>query len=386
MVVSKLFERGGLFELVFDIKAPRGRRSPDRKAVAAGRGTAERDGQSDVVVCAGHLRHPARRGRSFQADDADVARGSGVGHRPAAPPPRAGCSDASCWRWCLPLRRWASRLAPTKGTREENARPAAELTDSPRRLPDGRVFVPKATQRILDVRTSVVRPQTKPKAVVFVGRVIANPNRSGLVQSINGGRVIAPGGRASADGAGGRKGDVLASIEPPMPIADRTTISERMGEIEQLHRRRRSKAAAACAPWRSASLVPQSLVVETEAELEGLAPAARGGPRDPDRARSLACAHRRRHRACRAWSPGQVVQAQDVLFQIVDPEIAVGRSLRLWRQRSRRRSRTRPPSAPATSPMKLALPGLEPDPAAAGDRAAVRDLRSRRRRSASASR
>jgi hypothetical protein len=29
------------------------------------------------------------------------------------------------------------------------------------------------------------------------------------------------------------KGEVLASIEPPMAIADRTTISERMGEIEQ---------------------------------------------------------------------------------------------------------------------------------------------------------
>ena len=108
-----------------------------------------------------------------------------------------------------------------------------------------------------------------PKAVVFVGRVIANPNRSGLVQSITGGRVIPPERGLPRMGQAIAKGDVLASIEPPMAIADRTTISERMGEIEQgiavaeaKLRRLRTMAER--------SLVPQSLVVETEAELEGL--------------------------------------------------------------------------------------------------------------------
>src|SRR5437660_7102535 len=64
--------------------------------------------------------------------------------------------------------------------------------DTARRLPGGQVFVPKPMQRVLDVRTVVAKPQTAAKTAVFVGRVIANPNRSGLVQSINGGRVIAP--------------------------------------------------------------------------------------------------------------------------------------------------------------------------------------------------
>jgi hypothetical protein len=113
------------------------------------------------------------------------------------------------------------------------------------------------------------------------------------------------------------KDDVLASIEPPMAIADRTTISERMGEIEQgiavaeaKLRRLRTMAQR--------SLVPQSLVVETEAELEGLqrrrevvretrlAPEVLRAPIDGVVALSRVVA-------------GQVVQAQDVLFQIVDP-------------------------------------------------------------------
>jgi cobalt-zinc-cadmium efflux system membrane fusion protein len=55
-------------------------------------------------------------------------------------------------------------------------------------LPDGRVFVPKSTQRVLDVRTVIVNPKPIPKAEVFVGHVMADPNRSGLVQSITGGR------------------------------------------------------------------------------------------------------------------------------------------------------------------------------------------------------
>ena len=223
-----------------------------------------------------------------------------------------------------------------EGHLEETARPPTESTNSPHRLPDGRIFVPKATQRILDVRTKVVKPQTIPKAAVFVGRVIANPNRSGLVQSITGGRIIAPDGGLPRMGQTIRKGDVLASIEPPMAIADRTTISERMGEIEQgiavaEAKLQRLRAMA------ERSLVPQSLVVETEAELEGLQSAARRGPRNAGLAPEVLRAPIDGVIALSRVVAGQVVQAQDVLFQIVDPELAVDRGLRLWRQRSRQR-------------------------------------------------
>jgi RND family efflux transporter MFP subunit len=204
-----------------------------------------------------------------------------------------------------------------EGHLEETAGPPAQPTDAPHRLPDGRIFVPKATQRILDVRTKLVKTQTIPKAAVFVGRIIANPNRSGLVQSITGGRVIAPEGGLARMGQLVKKGDALASVEPPMAIADRTTISERMGEIEQgiavaEAKLRRLRAMA------ERSVVPQSLVVETEAELEGLrrrrdvvretrlAPEVLRAPIDGVVGLSRVVA-------------GQVVQAQDVLFQIVDP-------------------------------------------------------------------
>jgi membrane fusion protein, heavy metal efflux system len=204
-----------------------------------------------------------------------------------------------------------------EGHAEDDPKPVVQQGDSPHRLPDGKIFVPKATQRILDVRTKVLKSQTMPKAVVFVGRVIADPNRSGLVQSITGGRVIAPDGGLPKMGQAVAKGIELASIEPPMAIADRTTISERMGEIEQgiavaEAKLRRLRAMA------QRSVAPQSLVVETEAELEGL-----------ERRREVVRATRLAPEVLRApidgvvalsrVVAGQVVQAQDVLFQIVDP-------------------------------------------------------------------
>src|SRR5262249_16588689 len=117
---------------------------------------------------------------------------------------------------------------------DDDAKAPVATGDTARRLPGGQVFVPQPMQRILDVRPVVAKPQTVAKAAVFVGRVIADPNRSGLVQSINGGRVIAPAQGLPKLGQRVAKGDVLATIEPALPLADRTTISERAGEIEQL--------------------------------------------------------------------------------------------------------------------------------------------------------
>jgi cobalt-zinc-cadmium efflux system membrane fusion protein len=316
-VASRLFERGGLFELVFDIKAPEGDDLLIGKLSlpAAGPASAAVNSPwySQVMIA---IRHGA--GDHFRLMVltllAGLALGIGVARRRRA-------RVAPMLVLAVPVIAAAAMGQPVRaheGHLEENARPATEPTDSPHRLPDGRIFVPKASQRILDVRTSVVRPQTMPKAVVFVGRVIANPNRSGLVQSINGGRVIAPEGGLPRMGQPVAKGDVLASIETPMPIADRTTISERMGEIEQgiavaEAKLKRLRAMA------ERALVPQSLVVETEAELEGLrrrrevvrdarvAPEVLRAPIDGVIALSRVVA-------------GQVVAAQDMLFQIVDPK------------------------------------------------------------------
>jgi cobalt-zinc-cadmium efflux system membrane fusion protein len=200
---------------------------------------------------------------------------------------------------------------------EDDAKMFAAPGNAAQRLPDGKVFVPKPAQRILDVRTVVAKSQTLPRSIVLVGRIITNPNRSGLVQSINGGRVIAPEQGLPRLGQAVAKGDVLASVEPPMPMADRTTISERVGELEQMIAVAEAKLKR-LRPLAERQVLPQSLVIETEAELAGLyrrrelvretriAPEVLHAPIDGVVATARVVA-------------GQVVQAQDLLFQIVDP-------------------------------------------------------------------
>jgi RND family efflux transporter MFP subunit len=216
------------------------------------------------------------------------------------------------WNW----------LTSLFGGGESNARPTAAAksafaVDSPRRLPDGHVFVPKPTQRLLDVRTEQLMPQSAQRAVSLIGRVIADPNSTSLVQSINGGRVMAPDGGLPRIGQAVKKGDLLARIEPTLPQADRTTILEKLGEVEQLiavaeARLRRTRILV------EKKVAAESQLVDAEAEMEGLR-----------KRRQVLLEIRVEPEALRAPTsgviaaarvvPGQVVQAQDVLFQIVDP-------------------------------------------------------------------
>lgn len=199
----------------------------------------------------------------------------------------------------------------------EQSKALAATGDTAQRLPGGQVFVPKPMQRILDVRTTVAKPETAAKAVVLIGRVITNPNRSGLVQSINGGRVVAPAQGLPRLGQSVRKSEVLATIEAPLPIADRTTISERSGEIEQMiavaeTKLRRLRGLA------ERGVTPQTQVVDAETELDGLR-------RRREIIREVRVTPEVLHApvdgviAAARIVAGQVVQAQDVLFQIVDP-------------------------------------------------------------------
>lgn len=54
--------------------------------------------------------------------------------------------------------------------------PGIGLSDAASRLPDGSVFVPKPTQRLLEVRTGVATSGGARRSVVLPGKVVAGPN------------------------------------------------------------------------------------------------------------------------------------------------------------------------------------------------------------------
>jgi cobalt-zinc-cadmium efflux system membrane fusion protein len=194
----------------------------------------------------------------------------------------------------------------------------AGMSGAPRRLPDGTAFVAKPTQRLLEVRTAAAKPESARPAVNLIGRVIGDPNRTSVVQSIHGGRVIPLEGGIPRIGQSVSKGDVLVQVDPYLPLADRTTISEKTGEIEQLIAVAETKLRR-LRPLAEGNAVPRSQVMDIEAELAGLRlrrEAIRNARTEPELLRAptdgvIAVAK---------VVPGQVVQPQDMLFQIVDPK------------------------------------------------------------------
>ena len=191
-------------------------------------------------------------------------------------------------------------------------------SDAPRRLPDGTAFAAKPTQRLLNVRTAISEPQTVRPAFNLIGRIIGDPNRSSIVQSIYGGRIVPDGETLPRIGQKVVKGEALVRIEPYLPVADRTTISEKMGEIEQLIAVAETKINR-LRPLAERGAAPMGQLNDLESELAGL------------RARRETVSNSRGgYELLRASTdgvitvakavPGQVIQPQDVLFEIADPQ------------------------------------------------------------------
>lgn len=105
--------------------------------------------------------------------------------------------------------------------------------DAPRRLPDGEMFLPKPTQRLLEIRTRVIANETTRKSQSLIGRIIPDPNRSGLVQSTIGGRIKPTGAGLPTLGQHVQAGDVLAQIEPAFAPIDASDVRQTAGDLEQ---------------------------------------------------------------------------------------------------------------------------------------------------------
>lgn len=193
--------------------------------------------------------------------------------------------------------------------------PAAPSANGPQRLPDGGVFLPKPAQRQLGVRTLPVEAGELPRAFELNGRVVMDPNAGGRVQPLNAGR-IEPGPRGLPNpGQAVHKGEVLAYVVPSAaPI-------ERSNQVAQLAEWRAAKALADQRVARLKELadtVPRKDIEAAESEARSLAEriAAVGTgltAREPLVAPVsgvIASAH---------VVAGQVVDARELVFEIVDP-------------------------------------------------------------------
>ena len=90
----------------------------------------------------------------------------------------------------------------------------AEDGDAPRRRADGLIFVPKPTQRLLELRTRRVAPGETARRVTLTGRVLPSPDAQAVVQPATAGRIVAIDGALPRRGQAVRAGDALALVVP----------------------------------------------------------------------------------------------------------------------------------------------------------------------------
>ena len=193
--------------------------------------------------------------------------------------------------------------------------PATGSPKQPSRLPDASVFVPMPAQRAIGLRTQLTRMSTAPGSMELTGTVVADPRASGLVQAPVSGRIEpGPDGLPHA-GQRVARGAVLAWLVPTVGVVER---SARQAELADLDARIEIARARS----------------ERYQQLTGSIP-----QRDIDAARTEAAALVQRRSAMASGlssrialvapvsglvstadaASGQVVDARDLLFRIVDP-------------------------------------------------------------------
>ena len=110
--------------------------------------------------------------------------------------------------------------------------PPTLATDLAQRMPDGTLFVPKATQHLLSVRTILAAKTAAPTTIELTGAIIAGPEHFGRVQPGRPGRIdAAPGGLAYL-GKRVEKGELLAYVQTYIEAADRANIDSLIAETE----------------------------------------------------------------------------------------------------------------------------------------------------------
>lgn len=183
------------------------------------------------------------------------------------------------------------------------------------RLPDGSVFVPKSAQRQLALRTQAALRGEFPRTVELNGRIVADPNAGGRVQIFQSGRIEAGPNGLAVLGQRVVKGQVLAWLQPASSAIERgaqqSALAELAGQESVLERR-----------------------VARLGQLEGSVPR-----KDIEQARIELAAFKKRKGAVGGSlgreallapvsgvvsavnaAVGQVVDAREVVFEVIDPQ------------------------------------------------------------------
>ncbi|MFZ2649920.1 MAG: HlyD family efflux transporter periplasmic adaptor subunit [Burkholderiaceae bacterium] len=185
----------------------------------------------------------------------------------------------------------------------------------PQRQPDGSVFLPKPAQRQIGVRTIVAEMKELPRSLELSGKVVMDPNAGGKVQALLAGR-LEPGPKGlPGPGQSVRKGEVLAYVLPSAGAI------ERSNQVAQLSELRAGKALAEKRVARLTELadtVPRKEIEAAESELASLAGRIAAVGEGLSTRDTLVAPVSGVVASVNAVS-GQVVDARELVFEVIDP-------------------------------------------------------------------
>lgn len=196
-----------------------------------------------------------------------------------------------------------------------DAAPATSGGNSPKRQADGSVFLPKPTQRQLELRTVTVEEKSLPKTVELTGLVANDPNTGGKVQPTQAGRIEAGPRGLPQLGQSVRKGETLAVVRASTAAIERANQVAQTAELKANRDQARKRLARL---EQLEGTVAQKDIDAARAEADSLAQRLAAVSGSVSATEVLTAPVSGVIAAAHAMA-GQVVNAGDVLFEIVDP-------------------------------------------------------------------
>ncbi len=193
---------------------------------------------------------------------------------------------------------------------------AATTGSRPARLADGSVFLPKPTQRLLEVRTVRVQEGDVSRSLQLAGELVGDPRASAVLQTLQGGRVAGEGGSWPELGARVRRGQVLLRLTPSGSGGERAATAAEAARVEA----ELSQARADLARLEGLTGVVSRAEVETQRSRVGSLVAQRTALRAPlSMGSEILVAPIDGVIASIDVAPGSVVSPGETLLTIIDP-------------------------------------------------------------------
>jgi cobalt-zinc-cadmium efflux system membrane fusion protein len=198
---------------------------------------------------------------------------------------------------------------------------AAELpsligVDKPQVLPGGNLHLPKPTQRLLVIRTQVATVADVSLTIQLAGHVIPDPNHHGSIQASLDGRIDVNGSEVPYVGQWVKSGQLLSQL---IPIAERFDQANQQAQLAEL------SSALDVAKKRLERLeqltgsVPRKTLIKARNEVKSLTKSRKAVGKSLGGFESLFAPVNgyitRAH-----VTPGMIVEARDVLYEIINPK------------------------------------------------------------------